>query len=203
MTRRERLVRGPVRSEHIVHFFDDRPARVAAITRFLSDALQANRSVIVVARNVHWQDVREKLTADRIAAGLDSRLVVLDARATLDTLMRDGTVVPELFQKVIAPLVRDVSAASPAGLSVYGEMVDLLAAEGEFDAATSLEACWNGLAAEALFTLLCGYSSAHFTSTAHRDQLAAICGCHESVRTDSADALGQWLVDQTLPGAVS
>lgn len=199
VTQRERLFRGQVHSEHIVHFVDDDAARVKMIADFLAAALSKDASAVVIARRAYWPDVAARLVQRRIATSLDTRLVVLDAELTLAGLMRRGRVDHEAFESTVPPLVRSLAASSPAGLYAYGEMVDLLAAEGNFDGARELEESWNRLAAETPFTLLCGYSSAHFAAASTRDQLTAICGCHTKVRTDAADTLGQWIVGRTVP----
>ena len=199
MNHRELLHKGTVHSEHIVHFFDDDRSRVEVVSSFLADALAANRSVLVVARPRYWTAVSERLRRQAVAVGPDTRLVVLDAHATLASIMRDGLVSPQQFNATVAPLVRNLAVASPAGLSAYGEMVDILAAEGDLAGAQALECCWNDLAAQESFTILCGYASAHFAVKGCRDAMAAICGAHTTVRTDSADALGQWLVRSAVP----
>jgi len=194
VTHRECLFRGHVQSEHIVHFFDDDRTRVEVVTGYVRDALARNASVLVVARDTHWRNIAAALARRGVVVGSDSRLVVLDARATLDQLMRHGRIEPALFDGTIRPLVRNLATATTAGLYAYGEMVDLLAAECDFEAAQALEACWNELAACESFTLLCGYAAAHFQAHAHREPFAAICAAHTSSRSDASDALGHWLL---------
>jgi hypothetical protein len=197
VTHREYLLRGDVHSEHIVHFFDDDAARVGVVTAFLSEALGQTQSVVVVARPKIWSKISAGLTARGADVAVNARLIVLDAYQTLAGMMRRGRFDPDLFHRTVAPLVRDAVAASPVGVSAYGEMVDILASEGNFTAAQELERVWNELASEVSFTLLCGYSSAHFASVHHRDAMMAICAAHSKVRTDSSDALGRWLVRET------
>ena len=45
---------------------------------------------------------------------------------------------------------------------IYGEMVDVRAARGNYKAACQLEALWNALGRRESFTLFCGYASGHF-----------------------------------------
>src|SRR5205085_9449581 len=87
-----------------------------------------------------------------------------------------------------------LARAADAGLSAYGEMVDILASEGNFKAAHELEAEWNALATQASLTLLCGYASAHF-AVAERETMSKVCAAHTRVETDAGDALGQWLLE--------
>jgi hypothetical protein len=61
---------------------------------------------------------------------------------------------------------------------VYGEIVELLAAREDFAGAVALEELWNGLARRYPFTLLCGYSAAHFADPTRAGALEAICATH-------------------------
>lgn len=45
---------------------------------------------------------------------------------------------------------------------IYGEIVTLLAAEGDFVSILQLEHLWNTVAGEVPFTLVCGYFAEHF-----------------------------------------
>jgi MEDS: MEthanogen/methylotroph, DcmR Sensory domain len=191
---RERLLRGPTHSEHIVHFFDDESAREAAVGTFVEDGLKRGRSVLLVARPALWPKVALHLKRTRTSVSPDARLVVLDANVILGSLMRRGRFAPELFHENIAPLVKSLAAASVAGLAAYDEIVDILASEQNLRAAGELEKAWNGLAAQVSLTLLCGYGSAHF-AVAERRLMSMICAAHSRVNTDSGDTLGRWLVD--------
>jgi hypothetical protein len=70
--------------------------------------------------------------------------------------------------------------------------VELFAEEGAFDQAAALEDYWTQLAAQHHFTLLCGYSAAHFADPGNARYLREICARHTKVRSHSADSLGTW-----------
>jgi len=73
-------------------------------------------------------------------------------------------------------------------------MVELLAEEGNFSAARHLEELWNELAARYSFTLLCGYSAAHFATPTAREALAGICDAHAHLQRSVVDSLAEWLI---------
>jgi hypothetical protein len=73
-------------------------------------------------------------------------------------------------------------------------MVDVLAAEGEYDGAHELEALWNELGTEAEFKLFCGYRAAHFGDPRNADALRRICASHSEVLSNPRDVLGSFLV---------
>ena len=58
---RERLLRGHIRSEHIVHFFDDDGARERVVGAFVREALAGKQSVLVVARPALWTRIAGRL----------------------------------------------------------------------------------------------------------------------------------------------
>ena len=79
-------------------------------------------------------------------------------------------------------------------MHVYGEMVDILAEQGRFDAAHELELLWNELAARKSLTLLCGYASVRFGDVRDAAALHRICA-HTAVHADAGDLLGTWLLN--------
>jgi hypothetical protein len=131
----------------------------------------------------------------------DGRITVLNASATMARFMRRGAPDPELFRETVGTLMRQLAGSAPAGLYVYGEMVDLLAEEGNFHAAEQLEALWNELGTQCAFTLLCGYFAPHFAAPGAGNALDSICRAHSHVRTSAADPLGTWLIATDSPNS--
>ena len=71
--------------------------------------------------------------------------------------------------------------------------------EGNFRAARHLEELWNELAARYSFTLLRGYSAAHFTTPSARAAVAGICDAHTHVQRSAVDSLAEWLIAAEKP----
>jgi hypothetical protein len=177
-------------SDHLVHFFDDGRARAQAVAAFLAEGIHQRGSALVVARPSHWAAIAGTLNDQGIAT---DEVVVLDARTTLTLLMTDGVIDPQRFETVATPLITELSVGSPVPVSIYGEMVDILASDGHFAAVDALEQCWNDLLTRVSARLLCGYASAHF-AVGDRRRLTAVCSAHTTVRTGGEDSLGEWLV---------
>ena len=97
---------------------------------------------------------------------------------------------------VVGPLVEQLAATGK--LWIYGEVVELFAEQEDFAGAIRLEELWNGLAAKIPFTLLCGYSSAHFAPPSAKHALRDICGTHTHSAATAADTLGQWLLRRQM-----
>jgi hypothetical protein len=196
MTHRERVLRGDVASEHLVQLFDEPDSRVEGVAAFLYRGWFAGSPMVVVARPINWALIEARLeamgcpVADTIAAG---RLVVLDAATTLASFLGDEGPSARLFQEHVGTIVSRLSKLGR--LYAYGEMVDILAEQGRFDAAHELEMLWNGLAAKESFTLLCGYASAHFGDARDAEALHRICRAHTRAHAADGDLLGTWLLN--------
>ena len=180
---------------HRLHLFDTPESLAATVTSFFVEGYRAGGNLLIVAKPQH----RTAILAALQSAGCfpeDShgrqRLVALDASETLDRITRRGVVDGRLFDAVVAPLVAQLAATGK--LWIYGEVVELLAEEEDFAGAVRLEEMWNGLAARIPFTLLCGYSSAHFAPSSAKQALRDICGTHTHSVATAADTLGQWLL---------
>jgi KaiC/GvpD/RAD55 family RecA-like ATPase len=196
----ERIVHGKQVSEHSFQLCDSNESMAAAAVVFLADAHANGDHLLVVAREVTWIAIHRTLTQrgidvdDAVSSG---RLIAMDAAVTLTDVSRTGTPQARSFDAVIGEPVR--ALAAKGHVSIYGEMVDLLAQIDEVDAAIALEEMWNALAERTSFRLLCGYSSANFVSHRTEVRLRDVCRVHTHVRSDEADLLGSWLLKRSRP----
>ena len=178
---------------HIVQLFDAPRSLADAVSHYLIEGRAEGQHLFVIARASHWQLIRAYL--DRRGFPVDdesAQLTVVDARKVRGRIMRRGVLDPGRMEETLAGMLREFSA-SPGGLRVYGEIVELFAEEGNFEQACVLEEYWNDLQKRYRFTLLCGYSAAHFADPRNATHLREVCGCHTMVRSQPADALGTWL----------
>ena len=181
-------------TEHRLQLFDNASSRAAAVAAFVRDGLAAGDSLLLVVAPEHWKRAAPRLTGvDVDAAMADRRLTVCDAAATLSAFMHRGVPDPERFEASVGALVRQLSSRGRR-LLVYGEMVDVLATRGDFDAAGELEALWNQLAARHRFTLLCGYSAVSFGDPRSARALRDLCSAHSHVLSSPGDVLGAFLL---------
>lgn len=159
MTRRERTVRGQVSTEHLVQLFDDTDSLAETVAAFLYEGWKRDETLLVVARPENWAVVARRLAANGCPvkeASAARRLIVLDAATTLAAFLRNGRPVPERFEQVLGTLVARLCRESGKPLRIYGEMVDILAAQSDFVSATDLERLWNDLGTRCSIVLLCG-----------------------------------------------
>ena len=78
---------------------------------------------------------------------------------------------------------------------MYGEMVDILAEEGNFAAVDDLETLWSELGTRLPLTLLCGYASAHFAAPGANGLMRRVCDLHQRVERREHDVLANWLLE--------
>ena len=87
--------------------------------------------------------------------------MAFDAAECLSHFMRDGVPQETLFAELVEPLILRAGEGQRR-VRIYGEMVALLAAEGQHTATIGLEQMWNELQKKCTFSLLCGYPMDRF-----------------------------------------
>jgi MEDS: MEthanogen/methylotroph, DcmR Sensory domain len=202
VTRHEVVVRGQIASEHRVQLFDDAESLAGTVAAFLFEGWRLGEPLLVAARPAHWALISRDLAARGCAIEQtigEERLVVLDAAATLATFLQNGHPLPDRFSATVARVVGDLSTRFGTRLRIYGEMVDILAAQGEFAAAHRLEQLWNQLATAYSVTLLCGYEAGHFGDPRSDSVLRDICEAHDHATAGPHDLLASWLLAGRQP----
>ena len=184
-------------SEHTVQLFDSSKSMAETVSQFLINGLERGENALLVATPEHRELLTRRLddsgwTVRTLIAA--NRMVVLDAAQTLTKFMRHDTPSPVAFDEVVGTLVRRL--ADGKRLWIYGEMVDVLAARGNYAGAQQLELIWNMLGQRECFTLFCGYASGHFGDPRTARALAGICAAHGHVHRKSTDILAEFLLNQ-------
>jgi hypothetical protein len=206
LIRKEKVVRGATASEHIVQFYDSRESLANSVATFLAEGCRQGEQLLVVAKPTSCVAIASRLKARgfSLADGKGATVTILDAHTALGQFMCRGLPDSVLFHKTVGELIRKLAAVQPKiGLRIYGEMVEILAEEGNFHAAHRLEELWNELAVRYSFVLLCGYSAAHFAGRDSREALASICSAHSLVHKTGTDPLADWLLDRVYTDADS
>ncbi len=201
MHHRRSGTRRNVSTEHIIQLFDTAESLANVVSAFLNEGWQRGDSLVVVAKPAHWTRTSERLERRGCPVSQaikDGRLTVLDAATMLARITRFGIVDRQLFLDHVGALVGRLVAESSGRVRIYGEMVELLAEEGDLRAAQLLERLWTELSERQPFTLLCGYSAAHFIDAQALPALHAICGAHTRVQKHTSDVLGNWLVSREI-----
>jgi len=151
---------------HAVRFYEDEQSLYQIASDFIGDGLVAGQPAVVIATPVHRDEIArglEALSCDVTRMRVSGQLLMLDARETLLTFMKDGYPQPEAFHESLARAIDSVRTGRPrVTVRAYGEMVDCLWKDGRSDAAIRLEVLWNELGTIRPFSLLCGYSVGNF-----------------------------------------
>lgn len=166
---------------HCVQFYHNDDYLIESIAAFVEAGLDAGEPCLVIATASHRQALGQRLLAhgSDIASAQDKgRFVMLDAAETLQRFMVDDMPDRNLFEQTLAPVF---ARCNGQRLRAFGEMVALLWADAEHEAALRLEALWNEHALSHRFALLCAYPVHVFGAS---DQTAAfehVCGHHAVV----------------------
>ena len=170
-------------SDHFVQFYETDDFILDSLGGFVGAGLGAGDVCLVVATESHRAGLDERLRA----RGLDVELargrgqyVALDAAETLSLFMAGGSPDPDRFVDVVGGIVAR-AAEGGRRVRIYGEMVALLWAEGNRDAALRLEEFWNRLQETRPFTLFCAYPMGGFGGAALAEPMRGVCAGHSRV----------------------
>lgn len=170
-------------SEHFVQFYESDAFLVSSVSRFLGAALGAGDGTVLIATRAHRAAIQRKLRARGLnlpMARARGQFVSLDAAEILARIMVDGTLEPGRFREVIGKVIAGVAAVHPR-VRAFGEMVALLWASGERDAAIRLEELWNDLQNTHSFALYCAYLMHGFVDEGNATTCDDVYACHSRV----------------------
>jgi hypothetical protein len=193
----ERVLRRGGARDHILQLFDTADSLGTVVSAFLNEGWEAGEHLLIIARPKHWRKIEERMRRrgwSESKAIEQGRLTTLDAAAVVTRCVLGPVADGARFHETLGGLVARMASTSRDGLRIYCELMELLAEEGNFDAARAVETFWNELREQRPFTLLCGYSAAHFADARAAAALRAICACHTRVQRNSSDLLGSWLL---------
>lgn len=181
---------------HIVQFYDADEELTETAGDFLAGAIAEGGAAVVVATPSRCAGFEAQLAAGGVdvgAARRDGTLVCLDATRVAPRLTRDGQVDPAAFNTHFRPAILAAGEA-PGPVRIYGEVVALLWAAGQVNAALELEEFWNELGQQIPFSLFCGYPRDLVESSEYQGAVADICRLHTAV-------VGRSITDAPVTGA--
>ena len=120
------------------------------LTRFITEGLQVNDTVIIVATAQHGEELHKALTPEQVA---HDKLRFFDASEQLSKIMVNDWPSELRLRNVVRDMMGQARQTGP--VRIFGEMVAVLWAEGYTRAAIRLEELWNKLVTEQPFSLLC------------------------------------------------
>ena len=179
---------------HAVQFYLKEDFLLGILCDFLVSAVKARDGVVIVATEKHRGAILQCLRArgvDVDALKADGSYVELDASESLSEFVVDGRPDFERFDRLIGGAIaaaRDACRAKDPFVMVFGELVDLLWAKRELEAALVVERFWKSLAGKLSFSLLCGYSMQGFAEAGTEAAFLRICAEHATVSSPEAYA---------------
>jgi len=168
---------------HAVQFYERDTFLFDTVSKFIRAGLSANERIFLIATQEHSDAFLERIDQrDLQRAREEGRITVLDARATLGKFMVDDMPDRERFREMLAGIMDAVpDDKRPIPLRAYGEMVDLLAKDGNLRAAVRLEQLWHEVLQERPFAILCAYLMGNFRGPHDSERLTEVCASHSHV----------------------
>lgn len=170
-------------SEHFVQFYETDGFLLNSLSGFVGAGLRAGEAVIVIATKEHRVGLDELLKGsglDIFSARATGQYISLDAGETLSKFMVDGQPDAELCFQIVGSIIERAAQGRPR-VRIFGEMVALLWAEGNCDAAIHLEELWNNLGKIHPFSLFCAYTLNGFNGEEFAERLGHVCAGHSRV----------------------
>lgn len=165
---------------HLADFFRTDDALIERSVAFLRDGFASGCTCIAAVTPEH----RARIATGLAARGLDEsaliatyRYIVLDARKILDSVRHAGVFDVAKVHKTFGELL-SLAASGGRDVRVVGEIVTLLAREGDSEGVIQLEEIWNDLSRQYPFTLFCPYPTDVFESPLTQRHLAQVRALH-------------------------
>lgn len=156
---------------HVLQFYrTNGPCLPPSVGRYLEEGLTQRDALVVIATPERRARLARQLCG---ANASNAQLLVLDSYQTLDRFMRNDAPDWELFNGIVGEAIRD-QAATGKTLRAFGDMVDVLWATGQYDAAIALERFWNRLRERLDFSLYCIYPLDGLDAAGKRDALVDV-----------------------------
>jgi DNA-binding NarL/FixJ family response regulator len=176
-------------NRHEVLFYSEDGTLIDGAARFIAPALRTGNPAIVVATESHREALTQRLKEngfDLDGAIQEGKYISVDAIEVLAKVMVDGSPDHVQFLDSITDLIKSASKAvskrSPR-IAIFGECVNLLCAQGDTNAAITVEKLWNAVL-ETLdnnVDLLCGYQLSSLRPDEQKDAYDSICNEHSAI----------------------
>jgi hypothetical protein len=167
---------------HLVQFYSEDEFLLDTLAQYIGGTLAQSGAGIVIATPEHRTGLMRRLLERGIPnSSLDGRCIFADASEVLGRLMVDGMPNAARFASETHELLIRAQCVSTGPIAIYGEMVALLWAQGQREAAIELERFWNELGNRESFTLRCGYPLRAFSRESEMDAVMQICSEHTHV----------------------
>jgi len=163
-----------------VQFYEGNASFVDLVIAYVEAGLKAGEACVVLATKPHRELIEARLQERREERG--ALVVALDADAILAKFMVKGWPDEKRFAATLGAILRRAADGGRRRVTVFGEMVAVLLAQGNVDATVRLERLWNQLLSDQSFSLMCCYPVRTLRAEEHHRALRMICVEHSGVR---------------------
>jgi hypothetical protein len=149
-------------SSHLLKFYDDHEDLVDMLENIVTTGLESREPSLIIATNEHRNVLRRRLTSRGIDVDSvirDRRFLDVDAHATLERIMRNGSPDPKILEAVVKNEMLGSFGETTRTITAFGEMVGLLCDNGCPQAAVTLEEHWNEMLPPSGLNVVCAYPS--------------------------------------------
>jgi MEDS: MEthanogen/methylotroph, DcmR Sensory domain len=168
--------------EHVVQFYDRDAYMLDQVADFVRAGIRAGDVAAVCVTDAHRAELEIRLRAEvSRAAGRRQTYLVLDAEESLAKIMTHGWPDERRFVELLEPALERAAQRGGRPLRLFGEMVSLLSANRQHDAAICLEEFGNNLATIHPVSIFCAYPIGVFPRAADGDAFLRICNAHSRV----------------------
>lgn len=187
---------------HAVQIYAALDELADSVRTYLSAGFSLGEPAVVLATDDHFARFQSRLTAagwSEAALEREGLLFRADAQTTLDAIMDGTRPSADAFEREVGGLLDAAATRFPGRkLRVFGELVELLTAAGNVEAAIELEDLWNDIGSRREFSLLCAYRLDVFDHDAQTTSLPDVCRVHSHVRPAQDTAGFARAVDEAL-----
>ncbi len=197
-----KLLADPGEDGHIVQLYQDDDFYGEAISHFAAEGLVRGESIILVATRPHWENISGRLHGkgfDTAALFRQGQLMLLDADDTLPKFMAGNTPDGSIFK----PLAKEAIARARAGgkyprVRWWGEMVNVLYANGNPRGSNQLEQFFDQVAHEERIPVFCSLLMDKFDPAIYDEAFGHVCGTHGHVVPCDDYARHRMVVNQAV-----
>jgi len=145
--------------DHVLQVYENDEVLIETMAGFVETGINLGDCCVVFVTLPHMETLNKKLKSrgiDLDKAIADSQYIPVDAEDMLSKFIVNGVLDEELFHPAMTPLF-DRCRNSKRLVRASGEMVALLAAQGNWDATLQLERLWEEIHEKAPFCVCCVY----------------------------------------------
>lgn len=180
VTSNKEVLTKPTAGAHFVQVYQDSKTLVDAVCHFVSDQLQPEEAIIIIATHSHRKAIQRNLLA--LGVPLDEGMQrgqynFFDADVLLTAFVEDGEFDIGKAESMLGEILENVRKRYQS-IRAFGEIVDLQWQRGDKDNAKALERLWGKLINQHSASLLCAYRVDNLAPASYPHDIECLCATH-------------------------